>query len=60
MAYSDVNEIFHKLKHIKDYLTKLGPSRRSISIREAKLSEANILYSQFNLIQNIIEKKNKE
>lgn len=59
MAYSDVNEIFHKLKHIKDYLTKLGPSRRSISIREAKLSEANILYSQFNLIQNIIEKEIK-
>ncbi|KAJ8715844.1 hypothetical protein PYW08_013129 [Mythimna loreyi] len=59
---SVVKEIFDKLKYIKDYLTKLGPSRRSINVRQAKLTEVNILYKQFCSLQIAIEIqiKNKE
>lgn len=59
---SEVKEIFDKLKYIKDYLTKLGPSRRSINVRQAKLTEVNILYKQFCSLQIAIEirVKNKE
>lgn len=52
---SDLNDLCNKLAYIKDYLTKLGPSRRSLSIRIAKRNEAENLYAQFSSLQKLID-----
>lgn len=51
---NEIKEILKELQHIKDYLTKLGPSRRSSSIREKKRAEAKYLYDKFCLLSNTI------
>lgn len=59
---SNVKEIFEQLKHIKDYLTKLGPSRRTPVIQQGKFNEAKCLYDKFCSLSRSIEEKikNKE
>lgn len=59
---SNVKEIYEQLKHIKEYLTKLGPSRRTRVIQETKFNEAKCLYDKFcGLSRSVEEKiKNKE
>lgn len=46
----ELKEIHDKIKLIKDYLIKIGPSRRSTKIKSEKLSEAEVLYGKFNIL----------
>lgn len=50
----ELKEIHDKIKLIKDYLIKIGPSRRSTKIKSEKLSEAEVLYSKFNILYETI------
>lgn len=44
-----IKNLYGKLKDIRTYLIKIGPSRRKGSILDTKLEEANYLLKQYNI-----------
>lgn len=52
-------ELFEKFKYIKDYLTKLGPSKRTARIKKEKNAEANKLKKQFDIILGKVHSSSK-
>lgn len=50
----EVKQILSELQHIKDYLTKLGPGRRTSAIKEGKGAEALYLYNKSCSLNNLI------
>lgn len=46
----ELAEVFEKIKYIKDYLTKLGPSRRTTRIKKEKDIEVEKIKKQFDII----------
>lgn len=54
---SELKEIYGKLKSIKEYLIKLGPSRRTPKVKKEKCSEASTLYSRYNLAEELVIKQ---
>lgn len=59
MAHS-LTDIYEKFKSIKEYLTKLGPSRRTQNIIEKKLNESNTIYNDFLTVKSDLEKQIKK
>lgn len=46
----DIISLYQELLHIKTYLSKLGPDRRTPSVQVRKLEEAETLYGKFDCL----------
>lgn len=57
----ELSNIYEKLNYYKDYITKLGPSRRVGKNFESKVSESKCLYRDFkNILSNLSENISNE